>query len=136
MQTAILQRCVNLCQFVFHFLGNRRIKIMEGSQTGAAEEVAARERTLVGEGDQLNDASGDQLHGAGDEAGVSRRQGFPLVGVHADAEECCASAFRRSDFLQSAIARVAAGAKDYIRALIQRLAGRAGAPFGIAKGCV
>ncbi len=100
---------------------------MERSQAGAAEEVAAGELVLVGHRNQFHDTWGDQFHGAGDQAWMSSRQGFPLIGIDADAIET----FMGGDFLQSAIAGQTTSAEDNIGTLVDSLLGGCRTPFRI-----
>ena len=100
---------------------------MERGQPRAAEVVAARKLAFLGLTHQIHDAGGDQLHGAGDQTRMRGRDGFPLVGVHADAEETRLG----GDFLQRAVAGHAARAEDHVRTLVDRLLGRRRAPLGI-----
>ncbi len=80
--------------------------------------------------EQVRNTGGDELHGAGDETGLRRGNGLPLVRVDADAER----AFIGGDFLQCAVAGHTAGAEDHIRTLVDGLLSSGGAPLRIGEG--
>ena len=61
---------------------------------------------------------------------MRRRQGFPLIGIAPNAEECFACPSRRSHFLQCPIARAPTGPEDNIRTLIEG-AHKGGAKIGL-----
>src|SRR5690606_5241202 len=84
--------------------------------------------------DDLLNADGDELHGGGDEAGVGFWQGFPLVGVNADAVQGLVGGGAVGNFGQAAVAGLATGGENHIRALVKSLGGGGGAPFGVSEG--
>ena len=127
---AVFQARIDLGDLVLDSLVNLAVKIMVGSQANGSDEVAAGELTILSELDQVEDARGDELHGAGDQAGVRFGDGVPLVIVDADAVQASIA----SDFDQSAVAGLAASAEDHVRTVVNGLLGSCGAPFGVGEG--
>ena len=105
---------------------------MVGSQTSGTIVIASSPGTSLCTLENVNQARGDELHGAGDQAGVSLGNGLPLVSINTDAVQASIA----SNFDQGAVTGLATGTEDNIRAVLDRLGSGGGTPLRVGEGYI